>query len=493
MPADVRIDDVPSVSGDLHVPLGWAWTCDATARGDGRAFAAGDRVVLSFFGVERAGTVVAGGDGDLRNVVRIVGGAGKLPTILEASDYQGRGLDYVVRDVLRSAGEEVGDLSPLRAVTLARWLRPAERADRALHRLMRMAPEGVVLRPNAQGKWDAVRPTWEDLPPAWDQHRVGSWDAEDAAQFLAEAGRLPEPGRAMTFQGRSRRANRVQYVWDEATCRASVWFRPGDATADRFRAAVAKIARDVMLEDGAADFGRLYAGRIAKDSGDDGYVDVFFEDDRNRLRYASGCRVRREVGDTVRWARGTRVLVGWDFGDERFPFALSASWSGGGGLIDLTRKFSGTMTHDGPKHVVRGTALTGDLLTVEGTVLPTKRHLKVKGDEEAEHVFAGGTAPTVATTNPVVTSVSVQQGGDRAFRVRFTTNANQAGGVTLFTVTWGKPWLPAAPMFIGNVDDLGIPLGFQEVVPGVSLLVKLGTVPSPLPSGTYNATIFSCG
>lgn len=488
--SEIQVDDVPCLSGTLEDPVSGAWVAQVTARGDARTFARGDEVTLTLMGKARRGTVVQGGNPDLRNVLRIRGGAGKLGTVLEASDYSGVDLSYVVGDVLRSAGERVGDLSALRGVALAHWLRPAERASRALRRLLRLCPRGTYVRTLPDGSWCAQTPSWETVGASADSLRVQSWEAEDAVALYGDPDLIPEPGTSLSLLGGARRIDRVQWSWEEGSpaVRAVCWFRGSDPDGprERLRASVAKIVWEVLAEDGAADFGRLYAGRVARDTSGD-RCEVFFEDDRNRLRYVSDVRIRREVGDAVRWARGTRVLVGWDFGDERYPFALSASWSGGGGLVDRSTTFSGAVTFDGPIFRHRGTPSP-----LVAAVAPWI--VDVEGDHRRVHDYGGGVPPTATPANPNVEDVQVT-GNDLRMTVRFTVkNSPIPPGAPIVSVVYGQPWGASAPPTPVGFAANGAGLTFQATTATGTTVLLGSAAPTPgIPLGPSSVVVDSRG
>lgn len=465
--SEVQIDDVPCLTGTLEDPITGAWTAEVTARGDVRSFVRGQEVTVTLLGQTRRGTVVNGGNPDLRNVLRIQGGAAKLGTTLDASDYQGRDLAYVVGDVLQAAGERTGDLSALRSVTLAHWLRPAEKASRALRRLLRLTPAGTFVRVLPDGSWGAIKPSWGSLGDA-DAFRVQSWEAEDAVALFGTPDLIPSPGASLTVLGETRRVDRVQWTWEDfGEVRAVCWFRGENSDArERFRAGVAKIVWEVLAEDGAADFGRLYAGRIARDTSGD-RCEVFFEDDRNRVRYVSDVRIRREVGDVVKWKKGTRILVGWDFGDERYPFALSASWSGGGGLADRTTTFSGVVGFDGP--------------TVE-----------VYQDLKANHDLGRGIPPVVQPQG--IKGATLISGSDRRFAVQIVLDNVVAPGQPLFRATFGRSWGLVLPMCTAQIvfpSLFATALGTLSTPSDVT--VSHGAYPVSLPVGTYTVVVTTGG
>lgn len=472
--ADHFLNGYEILSGDAMEGLSGVWTADITCASPQGTFKKGDSVSMSLAGKTRVGTIVNVGDPELRSVIRVIGGKGRIsdPTVtLEPRDYKDFTLDRVVADVLRDAGEIPGDLSALATVPLAHWIRARTTPNLALKRLMRVAPDDVVLRADPDGSIRALRLTWPSYGPDLGTSRVAEWSAEDAMAVFVEDGNY-SPGVTVPVRGVQRRVARVQYLL-ESEFRTVLWFDGGSGGGDPMRDALEKITMETMAEYPDPDYRALYEARVVKVGS--GTVDVVFEDVSTRLRFKSGILIAPEVGDSVEWQRGTRVLVGWRYADERFPYVIPA-WTGGGGLVSVTRKFSGALTYDGPSNVFRGNPLPGAPL------------VKVQGDEQVEHDLSGGLPPVAITTNGSLTINSVS-GGDRMFQVEFTTSSNLPPLSPLFQVTFARPYLPSTKvMVMGLLSDHGSALKVTPLIPGVSFLSFFGAVASALPSGNHVAT-----
>lgn len=472
--ADHFLNGFEILSGDFMEGLSGVWTADITCSSPQGAFRKGDPATLSLAGKNRVGTIVNTGDPEIRSVLRVVGGKGRIAdpsVVLEPRDYKDYTLDRAVADVLRDTGEVPGDLSALATVPLAHWLRARITPNLALKRLMRVAPDDVVLRADPDGSIRALRLTWPSYGADLSTSRVAEWAAEDALAIFVEDGNY-EPGVTVPVRGVQRRVARVQYLL-ESEFRTVLWFDGGNGGGDPMRSALSKITMETLAESPDPDYRALYEARVVKVGTNT--VDVVFEDLSTRLRFKSGILITPEVGDSVEWQKGTRVLVGWRYADERFPYVIPA-WTGGGGLVSVTRKFSGTLTYDGPSNVFRGSPLPGSPL------------VRVQGDEQVEHDVSGGLPPVVVTTNGSLTISSVS-GGDRMFQVEFVTSSNLPPLAPLFQVTFARSYLPATRvMVMGILSDHGSALKVTPLVPGTSFQAFFGTVASALPSGNHVAT-----
>lgn len=105
-------------------------------------------------------------------------------------------------------------------------------------------------------------------------------------------------------------------------------------TEDRLFTALKKIVQRVLTESDDVDFRALYPAKIVKWQSDgvnpSGTVDVLFDD--QRLAQKSGAVILPAfVGNSYVPKQGTRVLVGWQGGDERYPYIAGWLGSGGGG------------------------------------------------------------------------------------------------------------------------------------------------------------------
>ena len=105
-------------------------------------------------------------------------------------------------------------------------------------------------------------------------------------------------------------------------------------TEDRLFTAFKKMVQRVLTESDDVDFRALYPAKIVKWQSDgvnpSGTVDVLFDD--QRLAQKSGAVILPAfVGNSYVPKQGTRVLVGWQGGDERYPYIAGWLGSGGGG------------------------------------------------------------------------------------------------------------------------------------------------------------------
>lgn len=105
-------------------------------------------------------------------------------------------------------------------------------------------------------------------------------------------------------------------------------------TEDRLFTAFKKMVQRVLTESDDVDFRALYPAKIVKWQSDgvnpSGTVDVLFDD--QRLAQKSGAVILPAfVGNAYVPKQGTRVLVGWQGGDERYPYIAGWLGSGGGG------------------------------------------------------------------------------------------------------------------------------------------------------------------
>ena len=134
---------------------------------------------------------------------------------------------------------------------------------------------------------------------------------------------------------------------------------------------------------------------------------------------------------------------------------------------------------DGSITIASGTgggyaALAGDRLTVNAEVA-------------AERVYVGGSAPTIATANPNVTSATVTRGCDAACEVEVTVAPNPATG-TVATLTYSRAW-SGAPVVSVTQKGSAEKLSWSAT----STTVLLTCAAPGLPAGTYSLIITSTG
>lgn len=140
--------------------------------------------------------------------------------------------------------------------------------------------------------------------------------------------------------------------------------------SDRWFSAFGGLVERVLNDKQRIDYRALYPARVIQwnESGinPSGLVDVVFINDdlaqtATKLRSKSGIPVLPTTpGLSYKPAAGTQVLIGWQGGDERYPYALA--WLGLGGSSEVTQTASDAVT------VTATTPVTGHVDVVASTV-----------------------------------------------------------------------------------------------------------------------------
>lgn len=141
-------------------------------------------------------------------------------------------------------------------------------------------------------------------------------------------------------------------------------------TSDRWFAAFGALVERVLNDTQRIDYRALYPARVVQwsESGinPSGLVDVVFINDdlgqsATKLRSKAGVPVLPTTpGLSYKPTAGTQVLIGWQGGDERYPYALA--WLGLGGSSEVTQSASDAVT------VTASTPVTGHVDVVASTV-----------------------------------------------------------------------------------------------------------------------------
>lgn len=226
-----RGQDYPVVGGNFSIGAG-LWAADLVLEDSAPSVGAGCNLVVA--GTTRTGTVIASGAPYQQARCRLVGGAAKMSTILDPSDYRGYLACDILSDILSTAGESVGTVSLL-DVYLQHWSRVKEPAYRAVQRLLRAAGmDGVVQtswsdltwRVGRDGKINIYRDSWPTLNMDEDDLKVLSYlPTENVAQVAPETGEL-EPGYGLEVFEVVRKVDRVTYTLDGDQFRALCHLRP---------------------------------------------------------------------------------------------------------------------------------------------------------------------------------------------------------------------------------------------------------------------------
>lgn len=295
----------------LTIPRLGVWVADATIDA---AEAPTGAVDLVLEGRTWRGTVLHGGVEQERWRGRVVGGAGGLARILGPATYADTDLRTVLTETLRDAGEvlsaDAGDLS----ASVARWARAAAPAGHTVADVAQAAGYAWRVRPDGS-VWVGVE-TWEALALGTDLD-VMPRDPRAGRHELAGGAALDVvPGRIVTLDGASVRVDAVEHRLDgEALRTVALEARATDAP-NRLLGAVESIVRRTMRHTG---YHALHPARVVAQDGDGGPLDV--EPDDPLVQIPRRVPFRTLPGLAVTVPAGARVLVGFEGGDPRRPYA----------------------------------------------------------------------------------------------------------------------------------------------------------------------------
>lgn len=216
------LDDAPIVSGDVMLPGRGLWTGDLLISTE-TVPAVGASVALTLAGVTRRGAVVHAGAEYMQARVRIVGGAGKLGTVIEPRDYRGYSAQRIAEDIIKDAGEGIGSGWSELSAWCAHWTRTRLPAREALWRIMRKADVGLRWRVSTDGKLSLYRDSYATIADEAVGEQVAIWPHDRMARVAPETGAL-EPGVGATIFDTVRRVDRVLFAIRPDGLRADVWY-----------------------------------------------------------------------------------------------------------------------------------------------------------------------------------------------------------------------------------------------------------------------------
>ncbi len=213
----VTLDGAAVLRLDLIIPQWGPHHSDVQLEGS-VAPAVGARVSLNVAGTSRVGTVIRAGAPYQQPRVRVVGGAGKLDTVIEPKDYGQTTLAAVVSDILTMAGETVGNLDALQAVVVQQYQLVQQRAWNALQSALGLA-KTLNLWCEHDGSFSVRETVWtQSVGALW----RGVVPQEAMVQLFGDVGTI-EPGVTVTTveQG-DFNVNRVQYKLDPTDQRSQL-------------------------------------------------------------------------------------------------------------------------------------------------------------------------------------------------------------------------------------------------------------------------------
>jgi hypothetical protein len=214
--ADHHFGQYGIVSGNLELPRTGAWTAEVFFSA-ASAPSRGSTADLQIGTVNRKGTVVSIAQDYLQVKARIVAGAGKMDTILDARDYRGFQAAQIAQDALRDAGEQTGTWGAL-DIYCAHWTRSQGPCRESLRRVTRLLGKGEVVNADAvslttwrfddTGKADAVVDTFTASSAAYEQ--LASWGQEQLIMLGVYDSSI-RPGQSVIAWDAQRKLDRVLY------------------------------------------------------------------------------------------------------------------------------------------------------------------------------------------------------------------------------------------------------------------------------------------
>lgn len=342
------------------------------------------RVTLSIDGVAWAGTVYKGDLHAGRVQAQIVGGAGKLATLLDTRHYRGGTLGSVVNDLMRETGETLSTTSDakVRSHAVSRWTRPLGKASVALQQVSDELK--LVWRVLRDGTVWLGNDTWAEAKTVHDE--IDRTPGRDALLIAPDAPHV-QPGQ--TFDGR-RVSRVVTSVQEGAGLRQELQF---ESSAGGSRVAEDLAAIIDQRTGTKIDYSRLYPSRVVRQAGD-GSLEIIPDATNLRGNGLTGVPLRIGVpGLSVRVPPGGRVLLFFENGDPKHP--ACGLWPDGSACLSAELTCTSSLKITAPS-----VSITGNV-SVTGTV--TAIDCKTtSGTSLLLHTHTGG-APGSPTTPPIPT------------------------------------------------------------------------------------------
>lgn len=227
--ADHHFGQYGIVSGNLELPRTGAWTAEVFFSA-ASAPSKGSTADLQIGTVNRKGTVVDIAADYLQVKARIVAGAGKLDTVLDARDYRGYQAAQIAQDALRDAGEQTGAWSAL-DIYCAHWTRAQGPCRESLRRVTRLLGRGEVTGADSaslttwrfgdDGVADAVVDNFAASGAAFEQ--LSSWGQERLV-FLGVYDSSIRPGQSIVAWDTVRKLDRVLYEFGPTRFTMTGWY-----------------------------------------------------------------------------------------------------------------------------------------------------------------------------------------------------------------------------------------------------------------------------
>lgn len=282
-----------------------------------------DTVKIAIDGVEWSGTIVKGDLHAGRFHAQIVGGAGKLATVLDAKYYQGIPLSVVLDDLMLGTGEKLSSTtsSDIRSHTVPRWARPQGKASAAL---VQVADEMVfswrVLRDGTI--WLGAE-SWPTVSPVYDE--IDRVPGRDSITIAPETP-IVRPGSTFDKQ----KVSRVTTYIKDVGLRQDILIEGASGGSRVFEDVAAFIGTQV---DNRIDYSRMYPSKVLKQSGD-GTLELLPDSAKLRGNGLTRVPIRHGIpGLHVTVPAGVKVNLFFEAGDPKLPAA--SLWPDGSSVTQM--------------------------------------------------------------------------------------------------------------------------------------------------------------
>lgn len=314
------LNDRNLISCTVQEPRVGAWT--AVVEVDSEENISG-QVTLTVDGVSWVGSIVSGNTYAGRFHAQLVGGAGKLATVLAPQHYRGIPLSVVLDDIMRGTGETLSSTThpAIRSHTVARWSRLKDKASVALN--MCADEMGLTWRVLRDGTvWLGVE-EWPEVDPEADE--ISRVPGRDSVTIAPESPTVM-PGTMYLERG----VSRVTTTVDNGVLRQEILFESASGGSRVAEDLNALISRQV---DRAVDYSRLYAAKVLSQSAD-GTLELLPDAEKLRGTGLTRVPIRHGIpGVRVKVAAGNKVLLFFESADPKLPAA--ALWPDGSSCSEI--------------------------------------------------------------------------------------------------------------------------------------------------------------
>jgi hypothetical protein len=321
------------------------------------------QVTLVIDGVTWIGTVTRGDLTSGHVHAQLVGGAGKLATLLAAKYYISVPLSVVLTDVMTATGERLSPLTStaVTGYTSPRWARLQGKAGLVVKQLAAAVPNTVwrVLRDGTV--WLGAE-TWPAVKPEYDET-----DRQPSRDSVTIAPESPTVAPGTMFL--DKRVSRVTTTCGADGLRQEILFE-ADGGGTRVMGDVEAVIGAIV--DTRIDLSYAYPAKVIRQASD-GTLELLCDDDKMRGTGLTRVPIRHGIpGVIVKVPPGGKVLLMFEAGDQTRPIA--ALWPDGSSVTEIqitspTIKIVGDLEVTGEVTALSANPLTK--VTLSGHIHPT--------------------------------------------------------------------------------------------------------------------------